>query len=224
MDINEQYFDYLAETVVYGNRTKPRARYPRIWREFQPIERTKWTLNPYPGSDDDVNVWFSSDHHFGHKNIIRYSDRPYPNLDMMKECLILNHNNVVKENDIWICVGDFAFLPDAEANKILNRLNGYKILIIGNHDINKKKVKQLEFDAIYPCFATDVWDMTFFISHYPFEYVPPGVFNIHGHEHITHQTCTGLPFFNVNVELHNYKPVSLLSIVDKAKKRMGSFE
>lgn len=224
MDIGEQYIEYLAEPVAYGNKVRQRSRQAKVWRDFEPVETKPLVYDNYPTSESAPKMWFSSDHHFGHKNIIKFSNRPYPNLQLMQECLIGNHNNVVSEQDIWICVGDFAFLPDSVANDILDQMNGYKVLVIGNHDINKKKVKRLNFDAIYPSLVLTLWDIEFFVSHYPFEYIEPGVFNIHGHQHVNHETVTGLPFFNVNVEFHNYKPVSSLTIVEQAKKRIGSFE
>lgn len=210
-NINEQYFDYLEGGV---------ARHPYIWRNFKIVEKRQWLYKDYPTIDDVNKIYFSSDHHFGHNNIIRYSDRPFPDTNLMRDCMIGNHNKVISNEDTWICVGDFAFLHDDVANEILNQLNGFKILIIGNHDIYRRKVKNLNFDAIYPCLDMTIWDIPMFISHYPFHNIPTGWLNIHGHEHITHREATGNQFYNVNVELHNYKPVSIQKIIEHARKTL----
>ena len=48
----------------------------------------------------DRKVWFTSDTHFGHKNVIPYCNRPWETVEEMNEALINNWNSVVKENDI----------------------------------------------------------------------------------------------------------------------------
>ena len=46
------------------------------------------------------NVHFTSDVHFGHKNIIRYCNRPFKDVDDMDEQLIQRWNSVVKPDDV----------------------------------------------------------------------------------------------------------------------------
>ena len=78
-------------------------------------------------------IYFSSDHHFYHSNVIRYCSRPYSSVEEMNEALIANWNAVVKPEDEVIYLGDFslAFRP---VETITPRLNGRKLLIAGNHD------------------------------------------------------------------------------------------
>lgn len=79
--------------------------------------------------------FFTSDIHFGHKNILKYQPkRPWNTLEDMRERLIQNWNDVVGINDEVYIVGDFAFLPPTKQIEILQRLNGKKYLIRGNHD------------------------------------------------------------------------------------------
>ena len=52
---------------------------------------------------DNVSVWFVSDTHFDHENIIKYCNRPFADVNEMNETLIKNWNNVVKPNDIVFC-------------------------------------------------------------------------------------------------------------------------
>ena len=76
-------------------------------------------------------IYFTSDLHFSHYNIIKYCNRPFESVDKMNNILINNWNKIVKENDEVYILGDIT-LGDNE--KYLNRLKGSKYLIKGNHD------------------------------------------------------------------------------------------
>lgn len=87
-------------------------------------------------------VFVISDTHFHHKNIIAYTNRPFSSVEEMDAALICNWNRVVSPQDIVVHCGDFALgFPRKNAQqellKINNSLNGYKILILGNHDYKK---------------------------------------------------------------------------------------
>ena len=69
-------------------------------------------------------IFFTADTHFGHKNIIRYCQRPFVDVDEMNEILITNWNNVVGKEDIIFHLGDFAMGGSSEWAKLLQRLNG----------------------------------------------------------------------------------------------------
>lgn len=78
--------------------------------------------------------WVISDTHFGHDKIITYDKRPFKTGKEMDEAMIKNWNSVVKPNDTIYHLGDFAFHTEDAVCNILERLNGNKILILGNHD------------------------------------------------------------------------------------------
>lgn len=80
------------------------------------------------------NIWFSSDLHLGHANIIQYCDRPFASVSEMNEAIIFNHNAVVQPSDDWYHLGDFALSKPSTAAYYLSRLNGNKFMIAGNHD------------------------------------------------------------------------------------------
>ena len=80
-------------------------------------------------------TWATSDTHYGHASVIKYSNRPFKNTEEMDEALIRNHNSVVKPTDTVIHLGDFAFSDAARIKEILRRLNGKYIFLPGNHDL-----------------------------------------------------------------------------------------
>lgn len=78
-------------------------------------------------------IYFTSDPHYWHANVIRYCTRPFASVDEMNGAMIKNWNDIVKPEDTVYCLGDFslAFRP-VEAYSGL--LNGTKYLVPGNHD------------------------------------------------------------------------------------------
>lgn len=84
--------------------------------------------------DEAMTIWFTSDTHFYHGNIIRFCDRPFRYADEMTEQLIKNWNAVVQPNDQVYHLGDFAFASKGRVVELLCRLNGEKRIIAGNHD------------------------------------------------------------------------------------------
>lgn len=77
--------------------------------------------------------WFTSDWHFGHRNVINYCNRPYADVDTMTKAMIKIWNDTVKPDDIVYFIGDFSLNP--KWSKVITpQLNGRKIMIPGNHD------------------------------------------------------------------------------------------
>lgn len=81
-----------------------------------------------------MNIWFTSDQHYFHKNVIKYCNRPYESLEEMNVALVDNWNSVVDKNDVVYCLGDLslAFRP---VEIFTPMLNGRKTLVPGNHDL-----------------------------------------------------------------------------------------
>ena len=86
---------------------------------------------------DGKNIYFTSDTHFGHANILNFCKRPFKDVDEMNEELIKRWNEVISKEDTVFHLGDFAFGGAEIWNKTLPRLNGHIVLILGNHKINK---------------------------------------------------------------------------------------
>lgn len=79
-------------------------------------------------------IFFTSDLHLGHANIIKYSNRPFPNVEEMNEDIIGRWNEDVTPQDIVYILGDVSFDKAQTTAANIRRLNGNKILIYGNHD------------------------------------------------------------------------------------------
>lgn len=91
-------------------------------------------------------IYFTSDLHFWHQNVIRYCNRPYKTVEEMNEDMVNKWNSIVKPEDDVYVLGDFslAFRP-VEIYSF--RLNGNKYLVPGNHDMNHsyhKRSRKLE--------------------------------------------------------------------------------
>ena len=89
-------------------------------------------------------IYFTSDLHLGHANIIRHCNRPFSSVEKMDETLIRNWAKRVKANDTVYVLGDLMFRNQKSPEEYLSRLKGKKHLIIGNHDKDWIKKCKLE--------------------------------------------------------------------------------
>ena len=173
-----------------------------------------------------ANIFFCSDHHFGHANILTFkrSDntplRPFATLEEMNEAIIANHNSVVRPQDKVYFLGDVVMSTKSYALDFLSRMNGEKVLIKGNHDQCKPQAYLEHFKDIRGSHQFDGLIMTHIPIH-PESLARWGL-NVHGHLHANRvvRELSHLPdprYFNVSLEQINYTPISLEEI--KAKTR-----
>ena len=173
------------------------------------------------------NIFFTSDLHFGHRNIINFCERPFKSVEEMDETLIKNWNSVVKPEDIIFNLGDFAFAPNYRWQELISRLNGEQYLILGNHDLTRwpgDKTMKL-FRKVEQQKILKIEGKTVILNHYPFlcyagTYYSPerAVYNLHGHVHQNPYNTTGkdnerlsyrFPYqYDVGVDNNNFTPVS----------------
>ena len=66
-------------------------------------------------------IYFTSDLHFGHKNIIQYENRPFNNIEEMDNKIIKMWNNTLNEEDTIYILGDFSWYKGEKTNEILNK-------------------------------------------------------------------------------------------------------
>ena len=129
-----------------------------------------------------MTIFFTSDLHFGHKNIIQYSGRPYQDVNEMREILILNWNSVVKPINTIFILGDVVMGQREDSLTAISRLNGVKFLIPGNHDdchpmyrdkkayMRKLEMYEAAFGQVYLGDAARcaVDDEMYNLSHFPY--------------------------------------------------------
>jgi calcineurin-like phosphoesterase family protein len=178
-----------------------------------------------------LNTWFTSDHHFGHKNILVYEKkaRPFTTLQEMHGVMIERWNSMVGKNDIIYHLGDFCF--GKHNLSIAAMLNGQKKLIMGNHDVYPTSSYLEYFDKVYGCLF---W-RNCVLRHMPVH--PNGLgrrwkLNLHGHLHsslirypviapdqdgrLTYHVTPN--YMNVSVEQNNLTPIHADVIRDRLKE------
>ena len=94
-------------------------------------------------------TFFTADLHFSHSNIIKYCARPYRDATHMNAMLIQNWNTRVLPTDCVYVVGDFAMGPKERWPDFVKALNGYKILVLGNHDRKKEYMLGIGFNEVH---------------------------------------------------------------------------
>lgn len=161
-----------------------------------------------------MKTFIIADTHFGHPNIIKFLRkdgsllRDFPSITEHDEHLIQCWNRTVSPNDKVYHLGDVGFTNHTKLTAILNRLNGTKVLIKGNHDNFKMSQYAQHFKDVRAYHILD----KFILSHIPIhpESLSRWRANIHGHVH-----DNSLPddrYYNVSVENINYIPVDFESI------------
>ena len=166
------------------------------------------------------SVFVTSDTHFGHDKICQFVKpdgtkvRPWSDLNRMHEEMIERWNKVVGKGDKVYHLGDVAI--SRRSLSILDRLNGRKVLIRGNHDVYELKDYSKYFKDVRGAFMLEGLVFT----HVP---VHAGSFlgrwrgNVHGH---LHWRKLGNPrYFNACVECHDFAPVSLDTILEEYATR-----
>lgn len=188
------------------------------------------------------NIWFLSDHHFNHANIIKFLGyngkriRPeFDSIEEMNEFIIQQHNKVVKPGDKVYFGGDMGrnFAP------FLLRMHGRKRLIQGNHDDKLKREELSSFDKILSWRFFGQFSKNFVVSHYPLhpmsfifrgaprdtetqQQAEPNCYNVSGH---IHEKLVKLPngevdtrYFNICCEHLNYTPIHVEDLIQRLGK------
>ena len=194
-------------------------------------------------------VFVISDPHFGHANIIKYCNRPFPDAATMDAALVANWNvTVPPDATVWV-LGDMTVNPD-KLGGLLARLHGRKVLVAGNHDqphpvslSNKgRRREQLAdyarafrdagFDAVQLSGAFTLPDFgRVRVCHYPYSdgadwlrvRLPDDGETplLHGHVHDKWRFKGRM--LNAGVEVQDYRPITLREIRDlfRAERAAG---
>jgi len=182
---------------------------------------------------DPNNLWFTSDTHFSHKNIIRWCGRPWETAEEMDAALIQKWNEVVPKDGIIFHLGDFCFGGADRWKKIRKSLNGKIYLVMGNHDSSASQPMLNLFEKVYGGVARlKVDHQEIWLSHFPllcWTGSERGSWNLFGHVHtmsVPDDKQLGSDFprvnslktqkqYDVGVDFNNYRPISFTEIKNK---------
>lgn len=114
-----------------------------------------------------IPEYATSDWHIGHDKAIDYDDRPFRNVDHMHEVLIKNYNATVPENGICYFLGDIGLTNKQTTREVISKLNGIKVLVLGNHDEGRMSMWNCGFDVVIHNFSTYLHGQLLTASHCP---------------------------------------------------------
>ena len=197
----------------------------------------------------DQDLYFSSDPHYGHKNICEgvtewkkgegdSKTRPFNTLSEMNDSIVNNINARVKEDDVFVCLGDWSFGGFENVKKFRDRIQCKNVhLFYGNHDHhiknNRENVQDLfastqwydEIDIRRPSKADKgrVDKHSFVCMHFPiasWDKLGKGKRHLHGHVHLPPHLKLGAgKSLDVGVDGNNFKPYKLEEILTMMKSQ-----
>jgi len=166
-------------------------------------------------------LWFTADHHFGHRNIISHCKRPFASVEEMNETLIARWNSVVAPDDVVYHLGDIFLMASGDARKLRDRLHGRLCLLRGNHDKTADNVKGcFEWIKDYhelkvPDEETGRGTQLIVLCHYGFRVWNKwryGSWNLFGHSHGSLPLLPHTLALDVGVDCHDFTPLSYAQI------------
>lgn len=171
-------------------------------------------------ADDKQKLFFTSDLHIGHRNIIDYCSRPFSSLEEMETVIRDNWNKVVTKNDRVYILGDVGFHKPLYLDHYLDKLNGQKCLVKGNHDSQLRSSTMAKFMWEKDLFNLRIDRQLTVLCHFPlltWQAMHHGSWMLHGHSH------GGIPFdpairrYDVGVDCNNFTPISYEEIALKMR-------
>jgi calcineurin-like phosphoesterase family protein len=179
-------------------------------------------------------IWFTSDHHFGHENIIKFCDRPFKNVAEMDSRLTGRWNNVVSINDTVYHLGDFVLGGIDQFVSYASQLNGQIKILPGSHDHrwlagNPQNVTSWPGHPIevlpplvslkFPELGDGQRPQTLVLCHYAMRVWNKshfGAWHLYGHSH-NKLPSYGLSF-DVGVDCTDFRPISLDEVAERMSK------
>lgn len=125
----------------------------------------------------------------------------------MNEGLIKNWNDTVSRSDIVYCLGDFSFGKKESTEKVFNKLNGQKHLIVGNHD--SKHTVRLKWQTVSDLKLIKVDKQNVVLCHYAMRVWNKhnyGSWHLYGHSHGGLTESDNLSF-DMSTDCWDYRPV-----------------
>lgn len=152
--------------------------------------RIRFNEEPKIVLEESQNIWFTSDTHWGHDNILKFNPddnrraRLFSTIEEMNAYMMAEWRRLVKPNDYIFHGGDVSWGTAEKTRDLIHSLPGIKILIQGNHD--KRIAKNHAFDQLHKQLNLTVNKQLIILSHYPiqeWECRHYGAWHLHGHCH-----------------------------------------
>lgn len=187
-----------------------------------------------------MKLFFTSDHHFDHANILKYCERPFVSVEEMNSALIDNWNSVVNPGDQIYHLGDFSL--GIKSLNIVSKLNGRKFLVAGNHDklwthlspkrrVDPQVYVDAGFERVYPTGQVNYvlpYIGTVLLSHLPsvgdshledrYKDLRPVSSRLILCGHVHNEWKHYKNNLNVGVDVWDYKPVSSDEVIDYVRR------
>lgn len=178
-----------------------------------------------------MNEWFTSDHHFGHANIIRFQNRPWGDVDEMDSALIDRWNSVVGYDDTVYHLGDFSLSGDVGyVQGIFSRLLGHVVVVRNEQHHDRRWLRHV--GAYKTCSGPVLWlpslwtlnidRLPIVVCHFPLEVWDGkhyGAVHVHGHSHGATPAIPGR--MDVGVDCCDYYPINIREVCELASKEQG---
>lgn len=200
-------------------------------------------MNPEPNKfgDGRRGIYFTSDWHVGHANVLVYDQRPFRDLPHMHRVLINNYNATVRPEDLCFFLGDMGLGKGDLLQSVISELQGTKVLILGNHDKGATAMHRIGFDIVLNAATLEIAGQLVTMTHCPlrgvwredttdmrgaaegdmwhgehkqqrFSTENTGQFHLHGHTHKGPEERTLGRQWDVGVRANDYRPISISAI------------
>lgn len=173
--------------------------------------------------------YYTSDLHLYHQYALIANNRPFSNLNDMHNTIIRKWNSKVKPSDTVYILGDVSHPKNQEeANLVLDiveKLNGKKVLIKGNHDSKISRCPKFltVFSSVHDYLDISDCGKRVILFHYPIEEWNQsfrGSIHLHGHIHNNDKHLTKVENrYHVGVDVNDFTPVSLQELINKSKNQ-----
>lgn len=180
-----------------------------------------------------MSIFVTSDHHFGHANVIEMCKRPFQSIEHMDQILIENWNTWVKPDDTVYYLGDFCLAGEDKAKYYFSHLNGQITFLVNktHHDknwlkpyLNVKNRIMAKFHPVtmvQPVLRLNHEHHVFILCHFPFgewENQWHGSIHLHGHTHGHYPGDNKINCFDVGVDMQGYTPAPLEDFIPYAEQ------
>jgi calcineurin-like phosphoesterase family protein len=160
-----------------------------------------------------VPTFFTSDWHIGHANSLKFDNRPFKDLREMHSSLIKRYNSAVPESGICYFLGDVGLCGGDVIRDVITKLNGTKVLILGNHDKKMNAMYGYGFNVVLNSASLVISNELVTMTHCPLIGIPrentssmkgcTGIENWHGEGRHPHFSIENNGQFHLHGHIHS---------------------